>query len=192
MRYTSRIILILLMLQLVLFPKLAQARVAEGQFQISPVIGIALPLGTLRDQQGPGYTVGLSIDYMVSDRVALGADLSGAHFAGYSQMQVYVWDGWGDPDTIRTAFASSLAQYPNPFLDLGLGEAMFSSAQVVRQVGGSYRYEDLRTRLAFRFGTGCDLRISQFASGLASASYVTGAVHFLTVRFALAFQFRPL
>jgi len=207
MKHAWKTTLFLLPSLLIYLPDRAQARVAEGQLQISPIIGIAVPLGTLRDLQRTGYTSGLSLDYMASEEIALGVDLNGTHFYGSSRRESTGWDGYRD-----VFYGCTLAhygahlkwyltqpQYPNPFLEAGAGAVTTYSTRVVRQSGMRSRNEDEKTVLGYRLGVGLDLKISRLASGLATVTYHAfdnpngGMIlHFWTARFALAFQFRPI
>jgi hypothetical protein len=209
MRYTSRIILILFTLQLVLFQELAQARVAVGRLQISPTAGIAVPIGSLRDTYRAGYTAGLSVDYMAAKRIMLGADVNAAHFTGSRRK---VLEMFWEPRNVT--YRLSLAeyglhlrwyltgpQYPNPFVEIGAGAVTLYSTELWHDAywDRDYRSETVEVVTSRHFGAGLDLRISKLASGVVKVTYYhqdsgggLPASHFWTARFALAFPFRSI
>ncbi len=188
-----------------------RAEVARGQFLVQPIVGMATPLGHLKEFAKSGYTLGVSLQYMMTDRFALGLEIGGTRFRVTSRELV------NSPGQVRKfTFARRLLYsaagmtyfisrhtHANPYLEMGGGlywadfsESFYGDANW----WFTYSQDRNANRVVpvFKFGGGLDSELNRMTRATMGLEYrlindpnSSGFLRYWNLHVGLSFQFRP-
>ncbi|MBI5867390.1 MAG: hypothetical protein HZB43_03740 [candidate division Zixibacteria bacterium] len=188
-----------------------RAEIARGQLLVQPIVGMATPLGHLKEFAKSGYTVGVSLQYMMTDRLAAGMDIGGTRFRVTSQKREDPsGQVWHSTFTRRLLYGVAGVRYfitrktrANPYLEMGGGLywADFNENFYEGEYGWFTYFQDRnanRVVPVIMFGGGLDSELNRMTRATMGVQYrlindpqSSGFLGYWNFHVGLSFQFRP-